>query len=149
MSEESKKQTTAKTTEKVDKEVAELEFARFAEVWDIDDDTGAMSQEDKESFNQQKGRILREIMRGNATVEDDGNITYRLQHPKGDTTSVTFKIPKGSAYISMDQHKERQNMHKLCSFMGEMTGQAPRLFSQMDGRDMKFCMGVAALFLGS
>ena len=141
MAEENKKKMTL--------EVAEKEFDRFVQEWDIDGSIDTMSGEDREAFKAQKDRIVRQILEGNATVDEHGNIAYTLRHPQGSLTELKFNVPNGAAYMAMDRYKERQGMHKLYAFMGESTSQPPALFSNMDGRDIKFCMGVTLLFLGS
>lgn len=135
--------------DKVALEAAKAEFARFVDEWDIDDNVDAMSGEDRESFEQIQSRIIKQIVKGNATVDADGNITYALKHPKGSTTHIEFRVPGGDAYIAMDKFKDRQSIHKLNAFMGVMTKSAPAIFGNMDGRDVKFCQGVTSLFLGS
>ena len=135
--------------DKVVREVAETDFNRFIEAWDIDDNTDAMSGEDKESFDQQKNRILTQIEKGSATVDEEGNISYELRYPRDGTMTLNFKVPSGAAYISMDSYKDRQNIHKMFGFMASMTKTHSKVFSKMDARDAKFCMGVALLFLGS
>jgi len=117
--------------------------------WCIDDNIEHMGPEDKESFTQQKARVVNQIIRGNAAIQENGDIIFSLQAPSGSVTALTFTIPKGRAFMSMDSYKERQGMHKMASFMGSMTGQPPKFFSNMDGRDYKFCMGIATLFLAS
>ena len=135
--------------DKVVLEQAEAEFAKFADEWDIDDNVEAMSGEDRDSFNQVRARIIRQIMNGSAVIDGDGNVTYTLKHPKGSVAEIAFRVPGGEAYMAMDKFKDRQSIHKLYAFMGSMTKQPPALFSNMDGRDIKFCQGVALLFLGS
>ncbi len=135
--------------EKITREVAEVEFARFVEAWDIDANTDNMSGDDKESFNQQKGRIVNQIIAGHATIDEAGDIRYRLKYAEGSVTELHFRVPKGDAYMSMDKYKDRQNIHKMNSFLGGMTKQSPQFFSNMDARDVKFCQGVFVLFLGS
>jgi hypothetical protein len=130
-------------------EVIEEEFNRFAREWDLDADTTNMSEEDRESFETQKKRVTRQIAAGNAVVDEDGNVTYTLQHPPGSITELVFRVPGGDAYMAMDKFKDRQNVHKLNAFMGVMTKTAPSIFSNLDGRDVKFCQAVSALFLGS
>ena len=142
-------ENTEVSTEKISRDVAEEEFVRFTRVWDIDVNTDNMSGEDKESFDQQKGRIVNQIVAGHAVVDEDGDIHYTLKYPKGDTAVLHFRVPGGNAYTSMDSFKDRQNIGKLNAFMGAMTKQAPKFFSNMDGRDVKFCQGVAVLFLAS
>jgi hypothetical protein len=137
------------STEKISRDVAEVEFERFTRAWDIDVNTDNMSGEDKESFDQQKGRIVTQIIAGHATVDETGDIHYTLKYPRGDTATLHFRVPRGTAYTSMDSFKDRQNIGKINAFMGAMTKQAPKFFSNMDGRDVKFCYGVAILFLAS
>ncbi|MCK5606552.1 hypothetical protein KAR91_31910 [Candidatus Pacearchaeota archaeon] len=142
-------ETEDTSTEKISRDMAEEEFARFTRAWDIDVNTDNMSGEDKESFDQQKGRIVNQIVAGHATVDEGGDIHYTLKYPKGDTAKLHFRVPSGNAYTSMDSFKDRQNIGKINAFMGSMTKQAPKFFSNMDARDVKFCQGVAVLFLAS
>ena len=141
--------TVVESKKKMTLVVAEAEFERFVEEWDIDGNIDAMSGETREDFEQQKSRIVRQILLGNAAVDEKGNVIYTLRHPQGSLTEIKFNVPNGAAYIAMDKYKERQGMHKMYAFMGEATNQPPALFSNMDGRDIKFCMGVTLLFLGS
>jgi hypothetical protein len=138
-----------KTKVKVSEEVAEQDFERFAEYWDIDTETETMSPEDRDSFEGQKSRILRAIKNGRAAIGDDGKLTYKLREPIGEYESLTFKLPRGDAFISMDKHKERQSMHKIQTLIAGMTGVPSSLLSRLNGIDMKFGMGVASLFLAS
>lgn len=133
----------------VSQDMADKEFARFVAAWDIDANIDSMTGEDKESFEQQKKRIITKIMTGDAVIDDAGNIVYNLRFAEGAVQQLTFRVPNGAAYMAMDRHKDRQNIHKLYEFMGAMTKQAPKLFASMDARDVKFCQGVALLFLGS
>ncbi len=134
---------------KVAPKVAEAEFDRFAEAWDLDSDTASMEEEDRQGFEALKRRLIRKIESGHLTVDGEGMISYMLIEPQGDTASLTFKRPTGHALVVWDRFKDRQQIHKLNAFMGSMTGQAPALFAEMDGRDLKVCQAVAQLFLGS
>jgi len=133
---------------RIKKEVAVLDFDRFAEVWDVDTDTESMDLEDRAGYEKQKGLLVKQIMATNMTVDAEGMPTYKLRYPKGSLTEVRFRIPSGQAYMTMDNYKERQGMHKFMSFMGSMTGQNAKTFSNLDARDVKVCMGVVTLFLG-
>ena len=133
---------------KIVREAAVLDFKRFVDTWEIDANIDAMNAEDKDSFNLQKERIIVQIMAGNATISETGDsVSYTPVHTEHG--EIAFRIPKGEAYMAMDRFKDRQGMHKLAGFMASMTGQPSQLFSRMDSRDVKFCMGVAILFLGS
>lgn len=135
-------------TPKISRDAAVVDFQRFVDSWEIDTNIEAMSAEDKDSFNVQKERIVVQIMAGNVTISQAGDeLAYTPRH--SDHAEITFRIPKGEAYMAMDRFKERQGMHKLAGFMASMTGEPAKMFSNMDSRDVKLCMGVAILFLGS
>ena len=130
-------------------DVAAVDFDRLMEAWDVDTEPAGMDADDRAGFEQQRRRIVRKIISGDATVDSTGDVlTYTLAHPVGDVTELEFKPPKGDAYTSFDQYKEKQGVHKLNSFMANMTGKAPKLFSQIDSRDAKFCQAAVALFFG-
>ena len=136
--------------ERVAPEVAQMEFDRFAREWDIDSDLGAMSLEDKASFESQKNRIIKEICAGQATIDDDGNVSYTLKHPKEGSALVEliFKVTRGNKAV-MDQYKERELMHKTMAYIGTLVGQPPKVMFGLDPRDQKFGEAIAVLFLAS
>jgi len=138
-----------KPGEKINKETATKEFENFLIAWDIDADVADMEEEDLQSFEDCKRKIVRAIMLGRASLQDDGSIKYTLIDPVASTTDVTMRIPRGASYMSMDKHKDRKSIHKLYSFMADASGKSPAIFSKMDGRDIKFFMGIALLFLAS
>lgn len=139
------------TENKISIELAEQEFKRFADLWDIDVNTEDMNDEDKTSFVSAKRPIIRAIMNGIATVDEEGNLSYTIkdQPNYNGPETITFHVPDGAAYMAMDRHKDRESVHKLFSFMAASSKQQAKVFSSMRGGNIKFCMGVALLFLGS
>lgn len=137
--------------EKVALEAAELDFERFAKEFDLDTNIKNMSEEDAESFEGQKGKIVRAIMSGHAVVDDQGNIIYTLKRPKEDGAlkELTFKVPDGDVFSVMDKHKEGKNVHKMNSALAVITKQTPQTFVNMNAIDVKFTQAVASLFLAS
>ena len=135
--------------DKIALEVAEAEFDRFAEAWDIDADTAAMDDKDREAFEQHKRKMVRKIISGLLVINDDGNPVYTLIVPLGETANVTFNIPNGAAYVAMDKYKDRETVRKMNAFMGSATKLPPASFSNMNGRDVKVCQAIFALFMGS
>lgn len=133
----------------VNKEVAEAEFERFATIWDIFHSVAQMTPEDRLSFEQQKLRIINEIIVGAVTVDEEGALIYVLKYPFGELKEIKMSIPTGAAHMAMDLYKEGQNMHKMFAFMGSCSKKPPVVFSNMDGRDVKLPLAVASLFLGS
>jgi len=135
--------------QKVDLETAENEFKRFVEEWEIDDDISTMDVESKEDFERLKRRIVRAVMKGRAVIDENGDIIYTLRKSVNDIETLHFKLPYGIAYLSMDRHKDRQNVHKMNGILGNIVSQDPKIFAKMQGPDYKFCLGVVQLFLGS
>lgn len=135
--------------EKVAVEVAELEFNRFAEKFDLDTDVKKMSEKDTDTFESNQRKIVRSIMSGHAIVEEDGTILYTLKCPEdgGALTDLKFSPPKGNIYTVTDKYKEGQNVHQLNGAIGVLTGQPPKTFANMAAIDVKFCHAVTNLFL--
>lgn len=140
-------------TEKIGQEMALAEFYRICEFWDIDYDTNAMKDEDAAGFETLQAKLIKRLRSGHLTVADDGTPTYRLKFAEAAgfeaLESLTFKIPNGSAMASWDRFKEGQNVAKLNSYMGNMTGQSPAVFIKMDQRDWSVCQALATIFLAS
>lgn len=135
----------------MDLEAAEREFDRFVEDWDIDgevDDT--WTQEDREAFEEQKRRLVRRIGKGWIVIGDDSSVTIKLRHSDDiDLSEVVLRVPKGNAYVKLDIFKERENVKRMTSMLGSMSGQNPVMFAKMDARDLKPALAVATLFIGS
>ena len=108
---------------KVDREVAERDFDRFIDCWEIDANIDLMSSEDKESFQQQKGRIINQNVNGRATINDAGMIAYTLAHttgPDGEAIELVFTIPKGVAYIGMDKLRSSLSLRSVTKIPKEL-----------------------------
>ena len=135
--------------DKISHDMAEHDFERFADFWDVDTDVEHMTVEDRDSFETEKRRIIRSIISGRTRINDEGNVEYTMREAVGSYEQMIFKIPRGEAYISMDKHKERQSMHKIYSVVSSMTGVPSVIISRMHGNDSKFAVGMAILFLAS
>ena len=137
-------------SEKIAQEVAEVEFERFAEIWDIDSDVGVMSLEDKAAFNAYKSRVVKEIRMGVAAIREDGKVLYNLKYPRegGALEALTFDVTRSNKTI-MDGFKEREQTKRAAAYVGTLTGQPVKTILGLDPRDQKFGEAVAVLFLGS
>lgn len=134
---------------KIAYEVAEAEFDIFALAWDLDTEVETMTEEDSEEYATAKRKIVRQIVGGRLSVNEDGNLVYTLFEPVGSLTKLTIKRPRGAAYVRMDKAKEGKTITKFIHLMSAATGQISTIFSRMDGVDMKFLQAVYSLFLGS
>jgi len=139
-------------TQKMPIEMAEQEFDRFAELWDIDTDQKHMTDDDLDSFERAKKPLIRGFCAGWLICDEEGVLTFTLQFSKklADQGVNQIKLdPAKADVLSMDKYKDREAMHKLRAYMAAMAGMAPRLFGNIDGRDEKRIRGAILLFLGS
>lgn len=131
----------------IPKAVAKKEFDRWAEAWDVDTAREHMDEDDRKGFDNMRHRIERAIMAGRLVVSEDGSVVEQALLG-GDKNKIVYQIPTGAAWLTMDQHKEKQGMHKIFSYLAAMSKQPSRYFSNMDGRDIKVAQDIAVLFLG-
>lgn len=141
--------TEGQKEEKVAREMAELEFDRFASAWRLDTEVETMDDEDAEDFLNAKRRIVLAIIRGDASVNDDGDIIYNLFEPVGVLEQVTMKRPRGMAWKHTDKSKEGKLVGKTNHLIAAGINQLPMILTKMDGIDYKFMLAVYNLFLGS
>lgn len=143
--------------------VAEEEFARFAESWNIDTELDYMPEEDQDSFLPLKRRIIRALHLGanpsdqgphpgSAIVNVDGDIEYKLKQKIGDLVAVTIRRPSGHSIYEMDKVKiASKTIAKTNKIYADAMG-IPSSYlasSKMDGIDYKFIQGVYLLFFAS
>lgn len=132
---------------KIDTLTAEKEFERFAESMDLDIDTNSMDDDDKQSFNQQKKRIVNAIMKGSLVVSDAGEPVFTPQAAGKDVNAITFYEPTGASLMAMDRKGRTEDIKKLYSVMADVTGTSAGIFSKMKMRDLKVCQAIITLFL--
>lgn len=131
----------------VAKEVAEAEFDRFLESMDLVDkcDAKNMDADDAKSFADVKRTIIRAMETGHLVVDEKGQPVYT---PKlGDTTPITFREPKGSDLMAIDQAKKGADALKGMKILAAMTGENPSRFAEMVMRDLSVCQAVQLVFL--
>lgn len=130
--------------EKVATEVAEEEFDRFCEAMDLDVDVSGMDDDDRKSYDEARRIVVREIVRGAATITESGELSYQ---PK-DGGPIVFHEPTGAALLAMDTKKKSHDFAKFYAFLAAMTKQPAARFAKLGRKDVKFCLQVGALFLG-
>lgn len=135
------------------REVAEEEFNKLAQAWEIDTDTDAMDEDDRTGFATQRRRIVDAVMRGRLVFQPEtATLDYTLvQPPAAGPSMFTLRMPTGAAMMAFDGGKLGQNVGKLNRFIGHMTKQPAGFFGsdRCGGIDLRVFQGVAALFLGS
>ena len=126
-------------------EVAEVEFERFADAMDLDVNMSKMSEDDRQSFEPMKRRVVEAIIAGSVTINEKGEPVFRPA--KSEPAEIVFHEPKGSALMAMDARKKGQDVAKLYALMGEITGLPAVTFANMLNRDLKIAQAIVTLFL--
>ncbi len=134
---------------KIAYDVALDEFGRWAAAWRIDTDIDSMNQEDADDFELAKRKITLQISSGEAWVNDNDNIVYKLYEPIGTLSEIELKRPRGRAWKMTDRAKLNRNVAKNDLLIAQAIGQTPTLLSRLDGIDYKYILAVYSLFLGS
>ena len=129
------------------REMAEVEFNRFAEAMDLDVDTATMNAEDLEGYEQQVGRVIRAIQKGSLVINDNGEPVFTTQRGEAQRV-ITFYEPTGASLMAMDKKKKSEDIGKMFSTMADMTKSSDKWFAQMKHPDLKVCLAVTTLFLG-
>ena len=132
------------TTDKIDRDTATQEFERWAEEMDLD--LQCYTEEDEADLEKHRNRILREIRRGNATVDDNGILQFTPSRSKVDD-AIVFYEPTGATYQAIDGKKKGHDIKRQNAMLGDLTKQHPAVFAKLANSDFKFCQSVLALFL--
>lgn len=132
--------------QKVATEVAEQEFARWAESMDLDFDPKGWTDDEKRKFRDQKNRLIRSIERGHLVIETDGRMVFRPQ-ASDDDSPITFSEPNGGMLSEMDSKKETATQARGRALIAAVTGQNEVRFATMAMRDFKICDTIVSLFL--
>ena len=130
------------------KEQAEVEFDQWVDAMDIDANESEMDQEDLTEYKKVKGRIIRAIMSGSLTFNEDGEAVYKTQNQKsGDQKTVTFFEVDGAALMASDYRKANHNVSKMFAIMTAMCKTNQQVFSVMKGADIKLCIAITKLLM--
>jgi len=134
---------------KIDEQLAEEEFVKICEDWEIDIDESNMDSEEKIDFKSVKVKVIKAIRLGRLVYNSDGTIIYTLSKHSIDFvgTELTIKVPDGVAYTDMDQFKKDKDMHKTFTILSYMIGKPLPVINKLDGRDLKPLLALASLFL--
>ncbi len=130
----------------ITKEFADQEFDRFCQLMDLDVDAASMNEEDRIGFDKQRGIILRVLVSGELTIDDDGQPNY-LPRLEDDPKPIVFREPTGATYMAMDRRKKQESIAKSNAMLAEMTGEPAHRFAKMKNRDYKVVMAILTLFL--
>ena len=131
----------------VAEEAALAEFERWAEEMDLDFDVSNMDDEDRDSFNRAKARLVKAIMHGHLIVNDDGEMVY-TPHRKSSRSNdpLTFHERTGASLMAADG-KNKGDTARTYAVMGDMCKCHPNVFAGLAGADIKVCETIFALMM--
>lgn len=132
---------------RIDRESAERDFNRFVELMDLDLSPDGMDENDKDDLAKHKRVIIRSIMRGSLTVDDNGEIDY-VPHRTDGIEKLHFYEPEGSFMVEMDRRKAGHDISKVHALIGAMTKTSIQTVNRLKGTDYKVAQAVVLLFLG-
>jgi hypothetical protein len=134
-------------TQKVAREVAELEFERICVARRIDTDESEMDDDDKKSFAEIKRKVVRAIERGDLVVNESGDPIFTP--PVAGAQALTFHRPTGATFMAMDSRggNGKGGITATVAAITEMTRTAPGVVSKLEAPDFQFCCTLANLFL--
>jgi hypothetical protein len=127
---------------KVATEVAQQEFERWAETFEIDISTEAFDPEELKAFDGFKAKFIKRIETGALTIDDDGVIEFSPRGDDGDP--LKFDEPTG-ALLSARQKNDTE-IQAARRVLASWTGVAPKRFAEMKLRDFNFCSELLAFF---
>jgi len=133
---------------KINAELAGVEFERWAEAMDLDHDAEVMDEDDRKSFDRQKRRIVREIMRGSLVINENGEAEFTPRNPESKyTETIVFHERTGASIMALDRYKKDQAAAKTYAMLGDICRVPPKTFSGLVGNDCKVCEALFALLM--
>lgn len=123
-------------SEKVAKEVAEVEFARMCQLARVDTDDSEWSEDDKVEWSEQKAALMKLIQNGTLLVADDGRPTL---------CGLTFNGPTGADVMVVGSGKTPTD--GMIAAMAQMCGVDRGAFAKLHAKDYYSCLRIGQLFL--
>ena len=129
------------------REVAEQQFDKFCDDFDIDRDTDKMKEKDAEGFNEEKEVLIAAFMDGRLELNENSEPVYKPKRP-GFPNPLTFREPSGADLMAMDRKKSGEDVGKMFAMMDAVTKSAPGACSKLKGPDFKVAKAIMVLFMG-
>ena len=121
--------------DKVAREVAEADFERFCEMLAAYSEAPDLKdEEDRKSFNENKGRFIKAVMSGSLVVADDGTATYT---PSIGGAPFVFREPTAAMVTAIDRHKMSHSVTKQLAMIASFAGRPEGEIGKLPVRDMR------------
>jgi len=135
--------------EKIPKDMAELEFLKFAEAMGIYTalDTSELEADDLTQFNTHKEKLLWAIRTGHLEFNENGEAVY-TPHRSDYKEPITFYERTGASMIAMDSKKKGHDMAKTYAVLANMCRLPIKTITSLKGVDIGACESIFALLMG-
>lgn len=129
---------------KVCLDVAQAEFDRLAEQmdWEFDSD----NSDDETSKVSLMNRVVKLIMRGKATINDNCEISY-IPKRSDCVESLTFHEPLASELSLHAKYDKASEATRILMIISNITGTPPVILNKMKATELVEATEIAALFL--
>jgi hypothetical protein len=127
---------------KVSNDVAQQEFERWAEAFEIDITTNDLDDEELKAFEAFKNKFIKRVEKGALTVDEYGVVEFT---PRGDSEDpLKFDEPTGSLLSA--RQKNDTDIQAARRVLAAWAGVPPKRFADMTLRDFNFCSELLAFF---
>lgn len=134
------------TEVKINREVAEGEFQRFADMARLDMDRPRNSNE-RRDIEEDKEQFVYFVEKGRIVVDEEGYPTVRTESEE--LPEVRFgRRPRVTSLRAMDKCKKNNENGKMLAMMGDTLGIAPAKLNSLEYADFEVVSLVFSLFLG-
>lgn len=127
---------------KVATEVAQQEFERWAQIFEISTATEGLREEDLRAFEDFKAKFVARVESGALTVDEDGTLEFCPRDDKAE--ALKFAEPTGA--ILSARQKSDTDIQAARRVLAAWTGVSPTRFAEMKLRDFNFCAELLAFF---
>lgn len=135
----------------IDAETAELEFERFCEEWEIDNDLSDLSEEDEKGFLKHKKVFLNAVIKGRLKFNENDKLEYTVSHHSEfrDGDQLIIKMPGGRDYKVFDKYKSKETMAQEQALYASLIGKTAGYIDSLVDIDMRVIKAVVILFLAA
>lgn len=99
--------------------------------------------------SESKDILVDSIMKGDLVINEEGEAVYTPQHKRSTfKDAITFRERSGNDLQAMGKKTKGENsVTALYAGMASNTGQAPVIFNNLVGRDIKTCEAIFGLLM--
>lgn len=129
-------------------DVAEAEWDRLCEMWDLDTSPSELNEDEKSTFSIMRKKIIGLVMQGRACVDTEkGAFKYTLTNPIGLIKELSFRLPKGGDFEKADKCKDTEDVKRNNTIIALMIKEPLSVAQQIEGVDYKVARTISSLFM--